>query len=98
MKGCAPGQTKRTGAHDLPCKHVLHTVGPEYEGGVEEQVCEMELASCYTTSLDLAAESGIRSVCFACISTSTKGFPKENAAEVAVRSVLEWYVHSELNL
>ena len=80
------GAAKLTLAYNLPCRYVLHTVGPI----VREQVTEKDerlLASCYRACLDLAAEHALRSVAFCCISTGEFHFPHELAAQIAIRSV-----------
>ena len=83
------GQAKITPAFNLPCKYVLHTVGPIIEGGVTRRDREL-LASCYRSCLELAAESSLESVAFCCISTGEFHFPNEQAAEIAVRTVKEF--------
>ena len=80
------GQAKITPAFNLPCRYVLHTVGPIIEGRVTERDREL-LASCYRSCLELAAENGLESVAFCCISTGEFHFPNELAAETAVRTV-----------
>lgn len=83
------GQAKVTPAFNLPSKHVIHTVGPIAEGTVNEETCD-QLASCYRSCLDAAANAGDSSVAFCCISTGAFGFPAEEAARVAVDTVREW--------
>ena len=80
------GQAKMTPAFNLPCRYVLHTVGPIISGRVTKQDEEL-LASCYRSCLELAAEHGLESVAFCCISTGEFRFPNELAAEIAVRAV-----------
>ena len=80
------GQAKITPAFDLPCRYVLHTVGPIVSGQVTAQDKEL-LASCYRSCLELAAEKGLESVAFCCISTGEFHFPNELAAEIAVQTV-----------
>ena len=80
------GQAKITPAFNLPCKYVLHTVGPIIQGRVTKQDKEL-LASCYRSCLKLAAENALESVAFCCISTGEFHFPNELAAEIAVREV-----------
>ena len=80
------GQAKITPAFDLPCRYVLHTVGPIVSGRVTAQDKEL-LASCYRSCLELAAENGLESVAFCCISTGEFHFPNEQAAEIAVQTV-----------
>ena len=83
------GQAKITPAFNLPCRYVLHTVGPIIEGRVTERDREL-LASCYRSCLELAAENGLESVAFCCISTGEFHFPNELAAETAVRTVKDY--------
>ena len=83
------GQAKITSAFNLPCKYVLHTVGPIIEGRVTRRDREL-LASCYRSCLELAAENGLESVAFCCISTGEFHFPNELAAEIAVQTVKEF--------
>ena len=80
------GQAKITPAFDLPCRYVLHTVGPIVSGRVTAQNKEL-LASCYRSCLELAAEKGLESVAFCCISTGEFHFPNQLAAEIAVQTV-----------
>ena len=83
------GQAKITPAFNLPCRYVLHTVGPIISGRVTKEDKEL-LASCYRSCLELAAENGLESVAFCCISTGEFHFPNELAAEIAVRTVREF--------
>ena len=83
------GQAKITPAFNLPCRYVLHTVGPVINGRVTEKDKEL-LAACYRSCLALAAENGLESVAFCCISTGEFHFPNDLAAEIAVRTVKEF--------
>ena len=83
------GQAKITPAFNLPCRYVLHTVGPIIDGRVTKKDKEL-LASCYRSCLELAAEKGLESVAFCCISTGEFHFPNELAAEIAVRTIKEF--------
>ena len=83
------GQAKITPAFDLPCRSVLHTVGPIIRGRVTQSDRAL-LASCYRSCLALAAEKGLESVAFCCISTGEFHFPNELAAEIAVQTVKEF--------
>ena len=82
------GRAKITPAFNLPCKYVLHTVGPIIDGRVTKADKEL-LASCYRSCLELAAENGLESVAFCCISTGEFHFPNEQAAQIAVETVKE---------
>jgi O-acetyl-ADP-ribose deacetylase (regulator of RNase III) len=81
-----PGEVVITGGHDLPNRYVIHTLGPVY--GQDRPEAEL-LASCYRDSLALAEENGIDSIAFPAISTGIFGYPVEEAAEVALRTVVE---------
>ena len=83
------GRAKITPAFNLPCRYVLHTVGPIISGRVTKRDREL-LASCYRSCLELAAENGLESVAFCCISTGEFHFPNELAAEIAVATVKEF--------
>lgn len=80
------GQAKITPAFNLPCRYVIHTVGPIIADAPTERDCEL-LASCYRACLELAAENALESVAFCCISTGEFHFPNEQAAEIAVQTV-----------
>ena len=80
------GTAKLTPAYNLPCRYVLHTVGPIVRGALTERD-EEALASCYRACLELARENGLRSVAFCCISTGEFHFPNRRAAEIAVQTV-----------
>ncbi len=83
------GKAKITGAYNLPCKYILHTVGPIIAGPLTKQD-ETLLASCYRSCLELATQSQIKSIAFCCISTGEFHFPNHKAAEIAVRTVREY--------
>ena len=86
LGGCATGDAKITRGYRLPAKFVVHTVGPVWRGGAHGEADL--LASCYRRSLDVAAENGVRSIAFPAISCGIYGYPVEQAAEVAVTTVL----------
>lgn len=83
------GQAKITKAYNLPCKYVLHTVGPIVRGELTK-THEKQLADCYRSCLALADKNGLKSVAFCCISTGEFHFPNERAARIAVRTVEEY--------
>ena len=86
------GRAKITQGYHLPARHVLHTVGPIVSGTLTEEHREL-LASCYRSCLHLAAEHGLKSVAFCCISTGEFHFPNAAAAEIAVREVRSFLAH-----
>lgn len=83
------GRAKITPGFNLPCKYVLHTVGPIITGKLTEEDEEL-LASCYRSCLKLAEEKGVKSIAFCCISTGEFHFPNRRAAEIAVQAVREY--------
>jgi len=83
--GCKTGEAVITSGGFLPCKYVIHTVGPVWHGGMKGE--RELLSSCYIDSLKLAQEYGIKSIAFPNISTGIYGYPKEEAAAVAVEEV-----------
>ena len=93
------GQAKITPAYNLPCRYVIHTVGPIVNGRLTAKHEEL-LASCYRSCLALAEENGLRSVAFCCISTGVFGFPQRRAAEIAVQTVREYRAtfHSKIEV
>lgn len=88
LHGCETGEAKITGAYNLPCEYVIHTVGPVWAGG---KYREPELlANCYRNSLALAESNGIRTVAFPSISTGVYSYPLAGAADIAVETVIEY--------
>ena len=82
LGGCKPGMAKITKGYKLKAKHIIHTVGPVWNGGIHNE--EGTLSSSYLNTLLLCNDHGITSVAFPCISTGIYGFPKELAAKIAV--------------
>ena len=88
LHGCETGEAKITGAYDLPCSYVIHTVGPVWNGGRYRE--EEKLKECYRNSLGIAVEKGIRTIAFPSISTGVYGYPTEKAAVAALTAVKEF--------
>ncbi len=91
------GQAKITPAYNLPCKYVIHTVGPIVSGYLTEEDCEL-LKSCYLSCLKLAGENGCKNIAFCCISTGVFGFPQKEAAQIALNSVKEYQKEHEIEV
>lgn len=91
------GQAKITPGFNLSCGYVLHTVGPIIHVTPTQSDCEA-LADCYRACLSLAAEQGLRSIAFCCISTGVYRFPRHQAAEIAVRTVKDFLAHDSVIL
>lgn len=87
-QGCEEptGSAKITSAYNLPCRNIIHTVGPIVSGRLTEQHCR-QLESCYNSCLETAVRNNLQSVAFCCISTGVFGFPQREAAEIAVKTV-----------
>jgi O-acetyl-ADP-ribose deacetylase (regulator of RNase III) len=86
LGGCATGDAKITRGHRLKARHVIHTVGPVWRGGGHGEP-EL-LASCYRRSLEVAVQHAVKTIAFPSISTGVYGYPIEDAAELAVRTVV----------
>ena len=86
--GCRTGEAVITGAYNLPCRYVIHTPGPVWNGGNNNE--EQLLKNCYLNSLRLAAEKKLPIIAFPCISTGVYGFPAQRAAEIAFETVRDW--------
>ncbi|TFF38754.1 O-acetyl-ADP-ribose deacetylase [Mucilaginibacter psychrotolerans] len=84
---CKTGKAVITSGGNLPAKYVIHTVGPVYNGGKNVLKEEEQLANCYTNSLMLAFDNGIKTIAFPNISTGVYRFPKQRAAEIATETV-----------
>ena len=92
LGGCRTGESKMTNAYKLPCKKVIHTVGPVWRGGTHGEA-EL-LASCYDTALKIAEANGLKSIAFPCISiafpcisTGVYGYPQDEAASIALSAI-----------
>lgn len=96
LNGCKTGQAKMTHGYRLPAKYVIHTVGPVWRGGNNGEP-EL-LADCYRNSLKLAADNGLKTIAFPAISTGVYGYPKEQAAEIAVRTIREFLKEKDMEV
>jgi O-acetyl-ADP-ribose deacetylase (regulator of RNase III) len=85
LNGCATGEAKITKGYCLPAKFVIHSVGPIWHGGKDNE--EMLLASCYRRSLQIAVDYKLKTIAFPNISTGVYGFPKLKAADIAIGEV-----------
>lgn len=88
LGGCKTSQAKITKGYSLPAKYVIHTVGPVWHGGNRNE--DVLLSDCYTNSLKVAKEKGIKTISFPAISTGAYGFPVGRAARIALNAVEEF--------
>lgn len=93
--GCKTGEAVITTAGNLPAKYVIHTVGPVWNGDKEEK--SKLLTDCYQNNLNLAVQNGIKTIAFPNISTGIYHFPKNKAAEIAIKSVKDFNKSEEIN-
>jgi O-acetyl-ADP-ribose deacetylase len=94
LHGCPTGEAKMTRGYLLPAKFVIHTVGPVWRGGAANETAL--LASCYRRSLELAREHQLKSIAFPNISTGKYGFPKSEAADIAIGEVKKFLIRNDV--
>ena len=88
LGGCPTGEAKITPGFKLPAKYVIHTVGPVWHGGKSNE--SALLANCYRNSLELALKNGVKTIAFPSISTGAYGYPKEEAAKIAISEMRKY--------
>jgi O-acetyl-ADP-ribose deacetylase (regulator of RNase III) len=94
LNGCETGQAKITKGYKLPAKYIIHTVGPIWNGGQNNE--NELLANCYKNCLKLAVENNIKTIAFPSISTGIYGFPIENASEIALNEILSFLKENKM--
>ena len=96
LGGCETGSAKITGAYKLPCKHIIHTVGPRYLDGKHRE--RDQLISCYRTSLELAKEAKCETVAFPLISSGIYGYPKDQALRIAMETISDFLLENDMTV
>ena len=96
LGGCETGNAKITGAGKLPCKYVIHAVGPRWLGGTHRE--KEHLISCYRTSLSLARSKGCETVAFPLISSGIYGYPKDQALRIAIDTISEFLLENDMTV
>ena len=96
LGGCKTGEAKVTEGFDLPCKYIIHTVGPVWRGGLFGE--KRQLTACYQSALALAKAHGCASVAFPLISAATNGYPRAKALRVAVDAIAGFLLENEMEV
>lgn len=96
LNGCKTGQAKLTKGYDLPCKYVIHTVGPIYKDGNQGE--EILLRACYKNSLELARDNGIESITFPLISSGIFAYPKDQAINIAIDEIRDFLITNDMDV
>ena len=95
LNGCSTGEAKITKGYNLPARYIIHTVGPIWQGGRNNE--PNLLKNCYLNSLKLAEKHNLKTIAFPAISTGAYGYPKEKAAKIALKTVREYLKNSKIN-
>ena len=96
LGGCKTGSAKITGAYELPCKHIIHAVGPRYLDGKHGE--REQLISCYCTSLELAREAKCESIAFPLISSGIYDYPKDQALRIAMETISDFLLENDMTV
>jgi O-acetyl-ADP-ribose deacetylase (regulator of RNase III) len=94
LGGCPTGKAKLTAGYQLKARHVIHTVGPIYQGGTAGEAAL--LTSCYVESLRLAEAANLATIAFPCISTGVYAYPRHEACRIAITTVVDWLTTHQL--
>ena len=97
LHGCETGQAKITKGYNLPAEYIIHTVGPIYRFHDKDDNKKL-LSDCYLNSLNLAKDHHLRSLAFSCISTGVYGYPKDQAAQIAIDTCKKWLIDNQSSL